>query len=114
MFGSLVFMVSSQVMVKWSVGGGLPAQARFTRWWVRLATACLVTLTISLAQNVAGLSDRVVDAKGSGVDSIVSVSGPSALLRRTSTLPDGSFSMAGIPAGSYFVCAEATNGDSRD
>ena len=64
--------------------------------------------TAGFAQNNASLSGRVIDESGAGLDAIVSISGPSALVRRASTLPDGTFAISGLPAGDYLICAEAT------
>ena len=68
----------------------------------------VLLITPAIAQNTASISGRVLDENGAAVDAMVSASGPSALLRRVSTLPDGTYTIASLPPGNYLLCAEAT------
>ena len=82
--------------------------------WTKKGAAQLLALLALLAatsvngQSNASITGRVIDENGLGVDAIVSASGPAALLRRISTLPDGTFTIGSLPAGNYLLCAEAT------
>src|SRR5262249_52241742 len=79
---------------------------------VSLARIVLLCSLVGLplgAQTLGSLRGQVVDPSGAVVPkATVTVSGPSSTVKVAETATDGTFSIAGLPAGKYTVRISAT------